>query len=83
MIVMTNSEADERVVRSADALGVRAGEGARTAQIVSNSTNQTADESTHEHRPFQCQVCSKAFKRKHHLTDHLRLHTGEKRCGSF
>ncbi|CAG0900467.1 unnamed protein product [Darwinula stevensoni] len=32
-----------------------------------------------ETRPFQCHVCLKAFKRKHHLTDHLRLHTGEKK----
>ncbi|CAG0912936.1 unnamed protein product [Notodromas monacha] len=52
---------------------------ARQLEITSNSSCQSLEESTQEHRPFQCNVCMKAFKRKHHLTDHLRLHTGEKR----
>lgn len=29
-------------------------------------------------RPHKCDVCSKAFKHKHHLTEHKRLHSGEK-----
>lgn len=29
-------------------------------------------------RPHQCDLCPKAFKHKHHLTEHKRLHTGEK-----
>ena len=29
-------------------------------------------------RPFSCDVCGKAFKHKHHLTEHKRLHSGEK-----
>lgn len=29
-------------------------------------------------RPFKCEVCDKAFKLKHHLLEHSRLHSGER-----
>ena len=29
-------------------------------------------------RPFKCQECGKKFKRKEHLRDHIRVHTGER-----
>ncbi|XP_050057789.1 zinc finger protein 1 isoform X2 [Aphis gossypii] len=31
-----------------------------------------------DQRPHKCDVCPKAFKHKHHLTEHKRLHSGEK-----
>ena len=31
-----------------------------------------------DQRPHQCDQCKKAFKHKHHLVEHRRLHTGEK-----
>ncbi|KAK4297884.1 hypothetical protein Pmani_029742 [Petrolisthes manimaculis] len=31
-----------------------------------------------EWRPYSCRFCLKKFKRKDHLTDHERLHTGER-----
>ena len=31
-----------------------------------------------DERPYPCTMCSKAFKHKHHLQEHTRLHTGER-----
>ncbi len=31
-----------------------------------------------DQRPHQCDECKKAFKHKHHLVEHKRLHSGEK-----
>jgi uncharacterized Zn-finger protein len=32
----------------------------------------------YDKRRYQCSICSKRFKHKHHLKEHERLHTGEK-----
>lgn len=31
-----------------------------------------------ENRKFKCTQCGKAFKYKHHLKEHLRIHSGKK-----
>ncbi|XP_066564508.1 zinc finger E-box-binding homeobox 2 isoform X2 [Amia ocellicauda] len=40
------------------------------------SKNSTFDQA--ENRKFKCQQCGKAFKYKHHLKEHVRIHSGEK-----
>ena len=37
--------------------------------------NQIGDPSE---RPFPCNFCGKAFKLRHHMKDHARVHTGER-----
>lgn len=37
--------------------------------------NPTADPCQ---RPFRCDFCGKAFKLRHHMKDHARVHTGER-----
>lgn len=40
------------------------------------------DQST-DLRRFKCEECGKAFKFKHHLKEHLRIHSGEKPFGKI
>lgn len=39
--------------------------------------NSVSDTNT-ENRKFKCTQCGKAFKYKHHLKEHLRIHSGKK-----
>lgn len=50
---------------------------------ISNATMRhmiSHDQST-DLRRFKCEECGKAFKFKHHLKEHLRIHSGEKPFG--
>ena len=44
--------------------------------ILSKDKSQANDDQ--EERKFQCEICNKRFKHKHHLAEHIRIHTGEK-----
>ncbi|XP_018424905.1 PREDICTED: zinc finger protein 429-like [Nanorana parkeri] len=39
---------------------------------------QTSFKNAAENRKFKCMECGKAFKFKHHLKEHIRIHSGEK-----
>ena len=54
-------------------LSTPAGAEGVSKQLLSSSTLTPL-----ELRPFSCSFCQKRFKRKDHLRDHERLHTGER-----
>jgi hypothetical protein len=47
-------------------------------QKSSNNESPSTSGATTTNKEFKCEYCQKEFKLKHHLTRHLRIHTGEK-----
>ncbi|KAJ8358937.1 hypothetical protein SKAU_G00154620 [Synaphobranchus kaupii] len=45
---------------------------------LEDSKHPTTYDQAMEDRKFKCLQCGKAFKYKHHLKEHLRIHSGEK-----
>ncbi|XP_071990996.1 uncharacterized protein [Engystomops pustulosus] len=45
---------------------------------ISQQDSETSVKNTTENRKFKCVECGKAFKFKHHLKEHFRIHSGEK-----
>lgn len=54
--------------------------GANGAVYVGEHLKTSVDFSSNEEalRKFKCSECPKAFKFKHHLKEHTRIHSGEK-----
>ena len=44
----------------------------------SSERSKQASSGNHGQKRFQCDFCKKEFKLRHHLTRHVRIHTGEK-----
>ncbi|CAG9823314.1 unnamed protein product [Phaedon cochleariae] len=58
-----------------------AGKRIKMSQFVLKSLSSPGlgqDNEVEGQRPHKCNECPKAFKHKHHLTEHKRLHSGEK-----
>ncbi|KAL3314773.1 hypothetical protein Ciccas_006603 [Cichlidogyrus casuarinus] len=52
--------------------------GKKFANIYRLQRHLLSHTESRELRKFQCNLCSKAFKFKHHLKEHSRIHSGEK-----
>uniref|UniRef100_A0A0X3NQA7 Zinc finger E-box-binding homeobox protein zag-1 n=1 Tax=Schistocephalus solidus TaxID=70667 RepID=A0A0X3NQA7_SCHSO len=52
--------------------------GKRFANIYRLQRHHLSHTESQELRKFKCEQCSKAFKFKHHLKEHARIHSGEK-----
>ncbi|VDM33786.1 unnamed protein product [Hydatigera taeniaeformis] len=52
--------------------------GKQFANIYRLQRHQLSHTESAELRKFRCDQCSKAFKFKHHLKEHVRIHSGEK-----
>merc|ERR1719450_1699274 len=55
----------------------------QAAADASPLRNVVANDESSVLRRFKCSDCGKAFKFKHHLKEHIRIHTGDKpfQCG--
>nr|CAD2201201.1 unnamed protein product [Meloidogyne enterolobii] len=47
-------------------------------QTIINTVDSNTESNQQQERKFKCLECPKAFKFKHHLKEHLRIHSGEK-----
>ncbi|CRK90476.1 CLUMA_CG004134, isoform A, partial [Clunio marinus] len=51
------------------------------ANVYRLQRHMISHDQSHDLRRFKCEECGKAFKFKHHLKEHLRIHSGEKPFG--
>ncbi|KAA0200013.1 hypothetical protein HAZT_HAZT002712 [Hyalella azteca] len=49
-----------------------------TFDLAKSFNNRFSDSQDADARPHECSYCSRRFKEKHHLRQHVLLHTGEK-----
>ena len=49
-----------------------------SGHVVNLCDKSFKKQSQREERRFVCDICQRAFKEKHHLTRHRKIHTGEK-----
>uniref|UniRef100_A0A7E4W423 Zinc finger E-box-binding homeobox protein zag-1 n=1 Tax=Panagrellus redivivus TaxID=6233 RepID=A0A7E4W423_PANRE len=80
---MDLSFSDEQIANMSAAVEVKSVDtlDSTLAALLSSGTTQIKSEpnSTEQSdRKFKCTECTKAFKFKHHLKEHIRIHSGEK-----